>query len=247
MNYAEIHFHLLPGIDDGPGTLQDAVALAATAEADGTRAIYATPHIHPEHVTDVSILPGLVDEVARRLSDEGIAIDVHVGGELDVAMVARLDRTELELLAGGPPDARWLLLEAPLSGLTAAFTEAADELRDRGFTVVMAHPERSIDDRAAGWDAIDHEIAAGSVIQVNAWSVVGHYGARIRADALAVVRRAPLAALASDAHGPHRPPLLTPALAQLAQELGRERARRVAELSPALLVSGPPRESALAA
>ena len=240
MSYTEIHFHLLPGIDDGPATLQDSVDLAAAAAADGTAAILTTPHIHPEHVTDVSSLPGRVREVAERLAREQIAIDLHCGGELDVGMVARLTQAELEVIAGGPQDARWLLLEAPLSGLGQSFTGAADELRARGFGVVMAHPERSMADREAGWAAIEHELAVGGVIQVNAWSLGGVYGDGVRANALRVLRRAPHVALASDAHGPHRPPFLSAGLQEITRELGPDRARRVAALSRELLLAGSP-------
>jgi protein-tyrosine phosphatase len=247
MSYAEIHFHLLPGIDDGPATLQDSVELAAMAAADGTRAILTTPHIHPEHVTDVSSLPDRVREVVARLAREQITIDVHCGGELDVGMIARLTQADLQVIAAGPQGRRWVLLEAPLSGLGQSFTAAADELRARGFGVVMAHPERSMADREAGWAAIEHELAAGGVIQVNAWSLAGVYGDGVRAHALRVLRHAPEVALASDAHGPHRPPFLSPGLQALARELGPGAARRVAALSPQLLACGLPKRQALAA
>lgn len=247
MSYAEIHFHLLPGVDDGPPNLDASVRLAASAAADGTRAIYTTPHVHAEHITDVRVLPGLVHGVTERLRSEGIALDVHCGGEIDLDMVSRLGDDELEVIAGGPPGGRWLLLESPLRGLGPSYSEAADDLRARGFGVVMAHPERSITDRGPGWAAIAHEADAGGVIQINAWSVCGHYGDRVRSDALRIARTLPQVALASDAHGPHRPPFLTPALAQLAAVCGPETARRIAALSPRLLADGLPRSQALAA
>lgn len=247
MSFSEIHFHLLPGIDDGPGDLEASVRLAAAAAADGSAAIFTTPHIHPEHVADVHVLPGLVARVSERLDSEGIALALHCGGELDLAMVPRCSDDELDVVAGGPPDARWLLLEAPLAGLGPSFTAAAEDLRSRGFGVVMAHPERSMRDRAAGWAAVEREVDAGSVIQVNAWSICGRYGEQVRADALRIVRTAPHVALASDAHGPHRPPSLTPALARLARDCGAETARRVAGLSTQLLEHGLPRHDALAA
>jgi protein-tyrosine phosphatase len=247
MSYAEIHFHLLCGIDDGPPDLEASVALARAAAQDGTSAILTTPHIHPEHVTDVRVLPGLVHAVSKRLADEGVVIELHCGGELDVAMVACLDDDELDVIATGAPSGRWLLLESPLAGLGPSYSAVADELRARGFGVVMAHPERSMRDRRAGWAAIEHEVAAGSVIQVNAWSVCGRYGERVRAEALAVVRDAPRVALASDAHGPHRPPFLTPGLAEVERVCGAAVARRVAAMSPRLLTDGLPRPEALAA
>ena len=220
MSYTEIHFHLLPGIDDGPATLQDSVELAAAAAADGTAAILTTPHIHPEHVTDVSSLPERVREVAERLAREQIAVDVHCGGELDVGMVARLTQSDLEVIAAGPQDARWVLLEAPLSGLGQSFTAAADELRARGFGVVMAHPERSMADREAGWAAIEHELAVGGVIQVNAWSLGGVYGDGVRAHALR--GPAPRPARRARLRRP-RPP--SPAVSQCRTAGARARAR----------------------
>ena len=58
-------------------------------------------------------------------------------------MVDRLSHRELDAIAQGPAGRRWLLLEAPFDGIRG-YTEAADELRDRGFAVVVAHPERAL-------------------------------------------------------------------------------------------------------
>src|ERR1700754_3865938 len=124
---AEIHFHLLPGVDDGPPTLGEALALAAAAVRDGTSTIVATPHIHPEHVTDVSELRDRVRELKEALARDGLPVSVVAGGELDHTMVARLRQDELELIAQGPRDHRWLLLEAPFDGITADVNAAADE------------------------------------------------------------------------------------------------------------------------
>jgi protein-tyrosine phosphatase len=247
MTYAEIHFHLLPGIDDGPPSLDASVKLASAAAADGTVAIFTTPHVHPEHVTDVTSLPELVREVTDRLRRWGIAVDVHCGGEVDLAMVGRLSDAELDVIAGGPPGARWLLLESPFSGLGPAYTEAADELRARGFGVVMAHPERAMADPAAGWAAVAHEVDAGSAIQINAWSVCGRYGDRVRADALRIARTVPHVALASDAHGLHRPPYLTRGFAELICACPAATVRRIAGCAPRLLAHGLPGREALAA
>ena len=51
----------------------------------------------------------------------------------------------LDLLAQGPPGARWLLVETPFECVGGAFHAATDELRERGFGVLIAHPERSAD------------------------------------------------------------------------------------------------------
>jgi protein-tyrosine phosphatase len=215
MSYSEIHFHLLPGVDDGPPSVEQSLELAQLAVADGTRTIVATPHVHPLHITDPAEIADRVQEFDARLRAARIAVDVLPGGELALDMVGRLRQAELELIAQGPAQRRWLLLEAPFDGLDERYTEAAGELRERGFAVVVAHPERA---RSTGaTDAvIANELAEGSVLQVNAWSVLGHYGDATRAVALRLLRSTPGAVLASDAHGPHRPPLLKAALDEVA-------------------------------
>ena len=232
MNYAELHFHLLPGIDDGPPSIEQSVELAAAAAAEGTTTIVTTPHVHPQWVTDVSSLPERVREMNDKLAARRIRIDVRCGGELDQQMVPRLSQRELETIAQGPPGRQWLLLEAPLAGIDRSYTTAADELRERGFAVVVAHPERALRWSDAGWETLEHELSAGSVVQINAWSVAGLYGEMVRATALWLLRTAPRAVIASDAHGGPRMPALGLALDALA-------AARVAE--PHRLIDAVPR------
>jgi protein-tyrosine phosphatase len=215
MNNAEIHFHLLPGIDDGPSSVEESVELARAAVAEGTGTIVTTPHVHPEFVTDVTELAERVREVVMALAARRLRVRVLCGGELDPRMVPRLDQWELDTIAQGPPDRRWLLLEAPLRGLDDDYTSAAEELRERGFAVVMAHPERALGSSDDGWRALEHELDAGSALQVNAWSAAGLYGERVRAIALQLLRAAPQAAIASDAHGGERMPALALALRAL--------------------------------
>jgi protein-tyrosine phosphatase len=212
MNFAEIHFHLLPGVDDGPQTIEESVALAAAAAAEGTRTVVATPHIDPSFVTDPSMLAARVREVQARLTAERIPIKVRIGGELDLAMPERLSDAQLEAVAHGPEGRRWVLLEAPLPGLDDDYTVVADSLRERGFAVVVAHPERSFIRPEAAMRAVERELAAGSALQINAWSVAGLYGERVRANAVALLRRAPRAVIASDAHNEVRMPALGLAL-----------------------------------
>lgn len=192
--------------------MDESVELAAAAAAEGTETIVTTPHVHPQFVTDPITLPERVREVAAKLLARRIRIDIRCGGELAQEMVPRLLQRELETIAHGPAGRQWLLLEAPLDGIDPAYTEAADELRDRGFAVVVAHPERALRWSDAGWETLEHELAAGSVVQINAWSVAGLYGEMVRATALWLLRTAPQAVVASDAHGGSRMPALGLAL-----------------------------------
>jgi protein-tyrosine phosphatase len=238
MSNAEIHFHLLPDIDDGPSSMEESVALAAAAAAEGTRTIVTTPHVHRQFVSDPTILDDRISELRAALAAARVPIQVRRGGELDLGMVERLSDAQLEAIAHGPQGRRWVLLEAPLRGLEDDYTVGADELRERGFAVVVAHPERSFNRTEAAWRAVEHELAAGSALQINAWSVAGLYGERVRSTALALLRRAPRAAVASDAHGGSRMPALRLALDALAGAGVAEPVRLVSSAPQELLERG---------
>jgi len=250
MNYADIHFHLLPGIDDGPATLDESVALAAAAAADGTDTIVATPHVRLDFFTDVHELPERVREVEHRLAEEGIDVTILRGGELGHEMVGLLSQPELELIALGPPGGRWVLVEAPFAGFGDGFTAATDELRDRGFRVVVAHPERAPDEDGARWRALRHELASGSALQVNAWSIAGRHGTEAQAVARRLFREGRAQLIGSDAHGGRRTPaLLLGADAAMDAGLTRGDAERLIRTNPRRLLErglAAPRHAALA-
>ena len=238
---ADIHFHLLPGVDDGAADLEETVELARLAEADGTGVIVATPHVRSEFVTDVSDLPDRVAEVRARLRLEEIDVDVRCGGELGHEMVGRLGQSDLDTIAVGPPGSSWILLEAPFEGLGEELHVAADELRDRGFAVVLAHPERSAVVMADNVAVLRRELAAGSLLQVNAWSLAGGYGAEAERHALWLVGSGVVTCLASDAHPGWRGPALGVGLEKASWALPRARARILTDSAPrALLERGAP-------
>jgi protein-tyrosine phosphatase len=211
VGHVEIHFHLLPGVDDGPASVADSIELARAAVADGTSTVIATPHVHAGFVNDPSEVPDRVRDLSEQLRREHVPLEVIPGGEIAHQMVGRLSQRQLDAIAHGPQGRRWVLLEAPFDGLNRGFVTAADELRQRGFAVVVAHPERV----AKGWRtrrALAHELAAGSVLQLTAGSFTGLFGDGVRAEALRLAAVAPRVAVASDAHGAFRMPALGQAL-----------------------------------
>ena len=214
MKRNDLHFHVLPGVDDGPADLAASLALAADAVADGTSVVVATPHIRDGYVDDVFELPDRVAELQLALVRERIPLELRVGGELSHTMVGRLRQHELNTIAQGPPGGRWLLLEAPFAGFGPEFHDAAQELRDRGFGVLIAHPERA-GDREDVLPALRHEILAGSSLQVNVWSIAGRHGEEPRAMALQLVEDGVAAVVSSDAHADWRRPLLSRAISDL--------------------------------
>ena len=113
--------------------------------------------------------------------------------------------------------------------MTDAFQEALDELRDRGYGVLIAHPERSADAplrRSAS-------LARAALGQVNALSLTGGHGDEALQSARRMVAQGLLGVVGSDAHGPTRPPALTAAReALIALGVPDARARALHRLSP---------------
>jgi protein-tyrosine phosphatase len=234
MSYVEIHFHLLPGVDDGPATVEQSLALARAAVADGAGTIVCTPHVHPLHITDPIVIHEHVAALAARLRRERVALELRAGGELADGMVQRLSQRQLESIAHGPPGRRWVLLEAPFRGMDDEYRAAAEEVRARGLGVVVGHPERAMDAPSAR-AVLDEQLGAGSALQLNAWSLTGGYGERIRAIALGLLRTAPRVAIASDAHGRDRLPWLGAAVEALTAA-GERDPRRFASSAPRALL-----------
>ncbi len=227
---AELHFHILPGVDDGPRTLDEALELARMTVADGTRTVVATPHARD---VDIASVPARVEALQSVLDEEGVDLTVLPG--VEVAQDDELTGDELEIAAQGPPDARWILLEAPLFLDTPGLLEAAADLTARGYGLLIGHPERSRDLMTSG--RIDELLAVGARLQVNGSSLLGRHGARVREWGIALAASGQVAVVASDAHRPSRGPVLTEAVRTLVEAgVAPEEAERMVSATPRALL-----------
>jgi len=215
---AELHFHLLPDVDDGPVDLDDAVELARLAVADGTGVVTVTPHVRDLLAAGIlGELPARVREVQGALDAAGVPLRMHTGAELAHDDLPALGDRQLDEIAQGPPGRRWVLIEAPLIGDASGFLDATRELRARGFGTLIGHPERCADLMLTD-GAVARERAAGAILQVNASSLTGRHGSGARAWGIELLRSGDADVIASDAHRVTRPPQLSAALDVLEDE-----------------------------
>jgi protein-tyrosine phosphatase len=202
------------------------------AVGDGTGTVVATPHVSKVEIAE---LPGRVQEMRAALESAGVDLAVRQGGELSPDDVFTITDRELEAIAQGPAERRWVLLEAPLIFPSASLASAADEVRSRGFDVLIGHPERS---SAVSLEELHEHVARGSIIQINASSLLGVHGGRAERKAVELARSGVPFVLASDAHTPSRPPLLSEGASVLAAAgIADEIIRDAADTGPARLLS----------
>lgn len=93
----DLHCHILPGLDDGPVAMEDAVELGCAAEAVGVHTVAATPHIRDDHPFPLALMVERPQELRGALRDDGVQLEIVNGGEVAVSKVGRLDD---ETLAG---------------------------------------------------------------------------------------------------------------------------------------------------
>ncbi len=236
----DVHFHCLPGIDDGPGDWDDAVALCRAAAGQGTSAIVATPHVlrGPWLNEDPAARQELIEGLNGRLGGRPEILpgcEYFLGADA-VEQVERGRWGPLTTLNGG----RYLLLEFPPGPLAPEAESVLFELSLLGIAPVIAHPERHAGLLRAP-QQIESLVAHGAVLQVTAGSLLGDFGPAARQAARDLIHRGLVDLVASDAHSmDRRPPRLAQAREAVAREWGAAVAVRLFEDNPAALLRSEP-------
>jgi protein-tyrosine phosphatase len=239
----DLHSHVLPGIDDGPATMDGSLQILRAAHEDGIAKIAATPHVRDDWRTTPDAMEQLVAEVNRAARDAAIDVEVLSGGELDLEYLETLDSDELRRFGlGGNPGV--LLLEFPYVGWPIGLRDLLFRLELRGFRAVIAHPERNAEVQAAP-ERLRELVSAGALVQVTAASLDGRLGGRTLACAQLLVRDQLAHLIASDAHAPS---IRAVGMTAAREAVGDEKlARWLTDDVPRALVEGtslPPRPTA---
>jgi protein-tyrosine phosphatase len=193
----DLHCHVLPGIDDGPETIEGSLALARASAAAGVRMIVATPHVSSYYPNEPDTIRALVDELSALLAAEGVEIEILTGAEIALSHVAEIEDSQVPRLRLGGGE--WILLEPPFSPVAPALEMIVGDLQRRGNRIVLAHPERC--------PAIHRDprmlrslVAGGVLTSITAGSLVGRFGSTVRRFALQLVEDELVHNVASDAH-----------------------------------------------
>jgi protein-tyrosine phosphatase len=232
----DLHTHVLPGIDDGARTFEEALEMCRQAAGDGCSGLVATPHLRHSRWWngDRERLEELRAELVRRLDEP---FEIFLGGEIavhsdSVEEIYDLPGGELPTLAGS----RYVLLELDWHGLGPNVLDVVHELVVKGLFPVIAHPER-YRWLAADPALIETLVERGAYLQLTAMSVTGDLGSGIRRLCENLVAAEIVHFVASDAHDARlRPPGLGRAFRQIEDAYGDEAAQRIFVTHPRAVV-----------
>jgi protein-tyrosine phosphatase len=232
----DIHFHLLPGLDDGPDTLEMAVEMARMAVADGTTHIVATPHANSRYPFDPELVARRADEVRSRLGNTVTIVtgcDFHLSFENLQDIQVHRDRYTIDRKG-------YLLVEFASYSIPPEIDQTFHNLQLAGITPIITHPERNrILRHHTEW--LDKWASRGCVLQITAGSLLGRFGPNAQEAAAAWLETDRIHVLASDAHNTtSRPPELAAAYTHVAERRGEETARALCVENPLAAVEGRP-------
>ncbi len=235
----DIHCHILHGVDDGPETLDQSIAMCRMAAGDGIRTIVATPHFIPgrPESTSAAIFEKTA-ELNNALNQEGIPLTILTGA--DVPVTPELGSwLETEFLTINN-NKRYFLAELPHMAVPPGWDRFLFSLLSSGKVPILTHPERN------PWfinhpDALYAFVLDGGMVQVTAMSLTGGCGPYARDFTLLLLKHNLVHAIATDAHDcESRPPVLSKALNEAAKVIGEHRARALVTSIPEAIIQGRP-------
>jgi protein-tyrosine phosphatase len=233
------HCHILPGLDDGPRTLDEALAMCRLAWEDGIRVVAATSHMNecnPE-VTPQRIRAA-AEELRRETHAAGWPLTVFPNAEVMIRpeLEKLWVRGELLGMAGGNC---YLLIELPL-GMYFDLRALVTALSELGVHPILAHPERHPDllHKPAQMERL---IRLGCLVQVSADSIAEPFGGPDARMLKRWVQGGLVHLVGSDAHSAtRRPPRLAAAHRQVAQWTTTDVADRLCALNALMVLEGLP-------
>ena len=244
MQFTDIHCHLLPGMDDGPATLEETAQMLLLAYQAGTRRIVATPHMFHKsfQIKDIEDVCRRYAETCAQLKQLAgqsphshlSRIEILLGAEnyANIEFIDALENGRVLTLNGSP----FLLIEFPLDTRLNPFSMMMRRIRGKGYTPVLAHAERY---RFVQQDPLllADFLEKGGLVQVNADSFLGGLLSRARRTSNALLKKNLISVIASDGHRANaRQPDLGPAWKHLSGKFPPEQIRPLMSDNPGWLV-----------
>jgi protein-tyrosine phosphatase len=235
--FVDIHCHLLPGIDDGPASTADAMAMAEMAASDGIGTVIATPHQLGNHANNTAAaIRETAARFGQRLQEVRLPTKILPGADVRIEpdLPQRIRRDEVLTLAD---HGRHVLLELPHE-VYVPLDRLLGGLQSVGLTGILSHPERNRGILKQP-DVLKPLVMRGCLMQVTAGSFLGNFGEGVQRFAQWMLEQGLIHFIATDAHGiATRPPRMRQAFDRVAELAGFDRALLLCCRNPACVAEG---------
>jgi protein-tyrosine phosphatase len=232
----DLHCHILPGIDDGPETMTEALMMCHIAIEDGIHTIVATPHCcNGQYHNDEHSIQPVYEDLKRCIQQNGMSLDLRMAGDIHIHPDLLLFLKENSCLTLG---GRYVLVEFSSEVVPRFLKEFLLHLRLGGYTPILTHPERNrtIQKQPSlikGW------VQDGGVTQITAMSLTGHFGSKARRTAFYLLDRGWVHCVATDAHSATwRKPILSEAVTLLKNLVGDDGVQNLVKKNPWRILTG---------
>jgi protein-tyrosine phosphatase len=230
----DVHCHILPGLDDGPESVEESLAMAESAISDGITHVVATPHCNNDYPFDYAQVQRLRERLQAEIGNRlnlATGCDFHLNAENIEALRADASRFCIN-------QHDYLLVEFNEISIPPAMDDTLHALQLKGLRPIITHPERNAilrrqPERLAKWARL------GCFVQVTAGSLTGTFGPRAQEDSLCWIAKGLVHFVASDAHNTKRRPLrLQPACDAVSKQFGDAKARALFLENPLAALEG---------
>lgn len=236
----DLHCHLLPGIDDGPETIEQALELAFCAVENGITHSVVTPHIHlGRYDNNKQSIQANVSAFKQALIQAKIPLHVAFAGEvrLGAEILDWVMNDKIPFL-GAYKGNQVLLLELPHSHVPPGCDKLIRWLTKQNITPMIAHPERN-KDIMRDMNKLTPFVELGCLFQLTAGSVSGAFGDNAYDTAHKILAAGHATILASDAHNiKNRPPSLIEGFEAACETIGEAAARQLIFDTPKAISEG---------
>ncbi|MDW7675416.1 MAG: CpsB/CapC family capsule biosynthesis tyrosine phosphatase [Bacillota bacterium] len=234
----DFHNHILPGIDDGAKDWDEFFAMIEIAAAEGIAQIVCTPHyICGEVEYNISSYNKLLEEARERLAARNIAMKLIPGNEVFFSNEIVPALAEGKLITVNN-QGKHLLIEFPMMDVPSYTQDILFELKLKGVTPIIAHPERNHVLSNNG-ELLAKLIEAGCLCQLNSGSITGLFGESTKRAAISLVQSGMVHLLGTDAHSPRRRgPKVKEAMKLIFELAGAARGQEIIEVNPLKIING---------
>ncbi|MDD5459548.1 MAG: hypothetical protein PHF37_09175 [Phycisphaerae bacterium] len=236
-DFVDIHCHCLAGIDDGPCTYEDSLALCRALVEDGISVAIATPHQLGRYDDNTSErIRREVDRLNEGLQKNKIALTVEAGGDIrvDERMCRLLQEDKILTLADS---GRYILIELP-HDVFLNIEPLLEQFSSIGIVPIVSHPERH-NYLAQHPEIIADWLGCSAQFQITAASLLGHFGTLAERACLQFIKSGYISFVATDSHGAgRRKPYMTAAFNRIKDEFGVEVAEKLCIGNPQRILKG---------